>query len=202
MLLPRTSGTHPGASRWRRLAGMGLSSAWLLSACGTSSTLASPPPAVRSSPAIEFAFRATDGSLVDSYHTRGRATALLFITTYDWASQVAARRLSAVILRHRPRANAAGIVLEGEEYRTLADVFRSSLRLPYPVALADETTRAGTGPFGPIPRVPTLIVLDRDGRESWRQAGLVQVADLESALARAAAKGSISPEASSPGYQP
>jgi hypothetical protein len=155
-----------------------------------------PPPLAQNSPSIEFSFRATDGSLVDSYHTRGRATALLFITTYDWASQVAARRLGEVILRHRPRANAAAIVLEGEEYRTLADVFRASLRLPYPAALADEKTREGNGPFGPVPRIPTLIILDREGRESFRQAGLVEVAELEQTLGRAEANGSISREGS------
>ena len=52
----------------------------------------------------------------------------------------------------------------------LADAFRSSLSLDYPVALADDETRAGSGPFGFVARVPTLVVLDatRDSGDTDR----------------------------------
>jgi hypothetical protein len=149
-------------------------------------------PAVRSWP-VEFSFRTLDNAVLDSFHTRGRATALLFVTTFDWASQVEARRLAAVVTRHRPRANAGAVVLESDQYKPLAEVFRSSLSLTYPVAMADEATRLGEGPFGPVSLVPMLVVLDRTGREVWRKSGLAEAGEIEKALAEASRTGSMVP---------
>ncbi len=142
---------------------------------------------------VEFSYRTLDGGRFDSFQTRGRATALLFITTFDWASQVEARRLSLLVTRHRPRANAVAVVVETERYQPLAEVFRSSLRLTYPVAMADQATREGEGPVGPVSRVPLLVVLDRSGREVWRKAGLAESAEIERALAEASRTGSMVP---------
>lgn len=169
-----------------------------LSACGGQADVPMKFPAPTREP-VEFAFRATDGALFASYDTRGRANAVLFVTTYDWASQVLARRLAWVVSWHRPRANAGAIVLESEEYRTLADVFRSSLGLPFPVAMADEMTRSGRGPFGSIPRIPTVVVLDREGRERWRAEGMVEVHALEQALTEASRSPTIDSDAPLPG---
>lgn len=75
--------------------------------------------------------------------------------------------------------------MEAPKYALLADAFRSSLRLDYPVAIADDETRAGSGPFGVVARVPTLVVLDATGREVWRKSGITPIAELESAVDRA-----------------
>jgi len=175
--------TSAGAGWWCLCVGL---------ACACSGAPKEPAavPASRSLP-VEFAYRTLDGAVLDSFHTRGRVTALLFVTTFDWASQVEARRLAAVVTRHRPQAHAGAVVLESDQYKPLAEVFRSSLRLPYPVAMADEPTRLGEGPFGPVSRVPTLVVLDRAGREVWRKAGLCEAGEIEKALAEASQNGSM-----------
>lgn len=138
---------------------------------------------------VEFAFGTTTGSELSSASTRGRATALLFVTTYDAASQLASRRLDTVVRYFKPRANAGAVVLEPPKYAVLADVFRTTLDLSYPVAIADEGTRTGGGPFGRINKVPTLIVLDRSGRVMWTKAGVASSKEIEQALAAASRSG-------------
>jgi hypothetical protein len=121
--------------------------------------------------ALDFGFGALDGSVVTGENTRGRVTALLFVTTYDLPSQVAARRLGEVASSHTPRVNAVAIVLEAAENAPLVDVFRSSLRLRYPVAIADVVELRGSAAFNNVDRVPTLVLLDRQGRQVRRHFG-------------------------------
>ena len=138
---------------------------------------------------VEFAFGTTEGGELSSETTQGRATAILFVTTYDLASQVVAQRLDSVLHRHVPRANGGGVVLEAPQYVDLADAFRTTLHLSYPVAMADSLTLTGGGPFGRVDRVPLLVVLDRSGREVWRKAGVPDAREIESALALASRRG-------------
>lgn len=121
--------------------------------------------------ALDFGFGALDGSVVTGENTRGRVTALLFVTTYDLPSQVAARRLGEVVSSHKPRVNAVAIVLEAAENAPLVDVFRSSLRLRYPVAIADVVELRASAAFSNVDRVPTLVLLDRQGRQVRRHFG-------------------------------
>jgi hypothetical protein len=106
---------------------------------------------------------------------------VLFVTTYDFPSQIMAKRLDAVVRRHRPRANAGAVVLEAPDHAPFADVFRSTLELGYPVAMT-TSLEAGDGPFGVIDRVPTLVVLDARGREIVRRFGTLTEDELEEAL--------------------
>jgi len=155
-----------------------------LAQCGGSPKPAPRPPEPKGSP-IDFLYGTTDGAELSSSTTRGRATALLFVTTYDLLSQLEARQLDDVVRRHRPRANAGAIVLETPKYAVLADSFKKTLGLSYPVAIADDETRQGGGPFGRVAVVPTLVVLDRRGRETFRKPGLAAPRDIEQALGRA-----------------
>jgi hypothetical protein len=145
------------------------------------------------SDAVSFAFGTTDGGEFSSRGTRGRATLVLFVTTYDLPSQLQARRLDEIVRRFRPRANAGAVMLEAPKYAVFADAFRSTLSLSYPVAIADDDTRERRGPFGRVDRVPTLVVLDRDGREVWRRAGVVSAKEIEAALAKASGRSSFLP---------
>lgn len=153
--------------------------------CGTP---ASPVPGVsgghRGEP-LDFAFGVLDGSVITGENTRGRATALLFVTTFDLPSQAAARMLGAVHRVHVPRFNACAIVLESAESSVLADVFRRSLDLPFPVAIADSVELRSSAHFFDIDRVPTLVLLDREGREVVRHAGLFEDQELRAWMARA-----------------
>jgi hypothetical protein len=135
--------------------------------------------------ALQFSYGTPDGGEFTSAQTYGRATVVLFVTTFDLASQVQAERLNQFLHGHRPRINAGAVVLEAPKYALLADAFRSSLSLDYPVAIADDETRSGSGPFGFVGRVPTLVVLDATGREVWRKSGITPSAELKAAVDRA-----------------
>lgn len=134
---------------------------------------------------LRFAFGTTDGEELSNATTRGRVTVLLFVTTFDLGSQVVAKRVNQVLHSHRPRINAGAVVLEAPKYEPLAEVFRSALELSYPVALADLPTLERDSGVGEVLGVPTVLVLDRQGREIVRKRGDFSVPELESWIGRA-----------------
>jgi hypothetical protein len=119
----------------------------------------------------EFAFGVLDGTVLTSENTRGRVTALLFGASYDMASQLVARRLDAVYRVRKPRFNAACIAVEAAENAVLVETFRDTLELHFPVAIADRVELRSFPAFANIDRVPTLVLLDRRGRERLRVFG-------------------------------
>ncbi len=138
-----------------------------------------------SSPLV-FEFGTTRGESFSSATTRGRVTAVLFVTTFDLASQLMARRLDDVQHRHKPRSNAGAVVLEAPDHAPLAEVFRQSLSLGYPVAMYDATGASmSEQPFGVVDSVPTLVILDRSGRERFRKAGVMSAREIDDALSGA-----------------
>lgn len=128
---------------------------------------------------VEFAFGVLDGSVVTSESSHGRSTALLFVTSYDLASQVVVRRLDELARRHKPRFNAVVVVLENPENSVLVETFRDSLHLSCPVAMADLNELRAHPRFRSIDRVPTLLLLDRAGRERLAHAGGFETEELE-----------------------
>lgn len=162
----------------------------MMCACAGNGNGAPVAPASSSGgPRVAFVYVTTDGEELSSQTTRGRATALLFLTTYDLASQLMARRLDAVLRRHVPRANGAAIVLEPPKHQVMAQAFRSALNLSYPVAMGEDGSGA-RGPVGEVERVPLLIVLDRSGVETFRHYGVLPEAEIHDALAAASRRGS------------
>lgn len=134
---------------------------------------------------VAFSFPSTGDDVVNSETTHGRVTVLVFITTFDLVSQLVVRRVGEVIVKFRPRANAAAVVLEAPQYAELLSAYRESLSLPYPVVMADFATQQGRGPFGDITKVPTTVVLDKDGGEVWRHQGPLGPDEIEGVLRRA-----------------
>jgi predicted TIM-barrel enzyme len=51
--------------------------------------------------------------------------------------------------------------------------------------MADFETHEGRGPFGDIRNVPTLVILDGEGRETFRRQGPLTAAEIEAELKRA-----------------
>jgi hypothetical protein len=133
-------------------------------------------------PAVRFRFDAIDGRPVSTAAFANRVSVIGFLTTYDVPSQVVARFLSTLERRHTPRVNVAALILEAPENLPLVEAFAASLRLGYPIALADAETIAGEGPFAGLHHVPSVVVLDRSGREAWRHVGFVGEAALEAAV--------------------
>ena len=132
-----------------------------------------------------YEFGTTDGEEFSAESMRGRVTVLVFVTTFDLASQVAAKQLNQALHSHRPRINAGAVVLEAAKYAPLADVFRSALELSYPVALADLPTLAQNSTLGEVRSVPTVIVFDAQGREVFRRSGAFTSAELDAWLTHA-----------------
>ncbi|HYQ46935.1 MAG TPA: TlpA family protein disulfide reductase [Polyangiaceae bacterium] len=132
-----------------------------------------------------YVFGTTQGEEVSAESMRGRVTALLFVTTFDLASQLAAKQLNQALHTHTPRINVAAIVLEAPKYAPLADVFRTSLKLSYPVAIADLAMLSQSSTLGGVHSVPTLIILDKEGREVSRNYGAFSDEDLDRWLTRA-----------------
>lgn len=132
-----------------------------------------------------YVFGTTDGQELSAESMHGRVTVLLFVTTFDLASQVDAKQLNQVFHTHRPRFNAGAVVVEAAKYAPLADVFRSTLELSYPVAIADLDTVQQNSTLGEVRSVPTVIVLDASGREVLRRTGNFSPDDLNGWLTRA-----------------
>jgi hypothetical protein len=169
----------------RALAGCWLGVVGTVTACASSQHSAGAPVSdlTPHGDAIEFSYATTTGGVLSDQSTHGRATAILFVTTYDPLSQLEAQRLENVLRTTKPRVNCGVVVLEAPKYAVLAQVFGETLGLSYPVGLADDDTLHGRGPFGPVRGVPTLVVLDRSGREVWRKAGLASTREIAHALA-------------------
>ena len=64
----------------------------------------------------------------------------------------------------------------------MAQGFVAALDLPYPVAMADPATLAGMGPFRGLHHVPSVVILDREGREAYRRLGLTEASILDEVL--------------------
>jgi len=155
-----------------------------LAACASPPPKHAEPVARRGSP-VSFAYGTPQGEVLSSESTRNRVTMILFVTTFDLPSQVMAKRVEAVMRRHRPRTNAGAVALEAPNDAPLVDVFKSSLGLSYPVALTNSTRVDQTGPFGAIDQVPVLVVLDSRGVEVARAQGVVSEEEIDRAITRA-----------------
>jgi hypothetical protein len=129
-------------------------------------------------------FATPEGSPYPAELVRGRTTIVLFLTTYDTASQIAATRLNSEIHRFSRKANAIGVALEPPNHSVLVGVFHDSLHLTYPLLMPDPATLSGDGPFGRIDVVPTWVILDELGRETLRRTGVRAIPELQTIFRR------------------
>jgi hypothetical protein len=146
---------------------------------------AAEPRSAAHGPVVPFAFESLDERPVSLDGLRGRAMVVVFLASYGDASLVQARFLKKVFREHSPRINAAAVFMEGVDNRPLVRVFRDAAGLPFPVAMADAATIAGKGPFEGINTVPSVVVLDAEGREVWRKVGVGSPEELTKALREA-----------------
>jgi hypothetical protein len=161
----------------------------VLAACGGTkgSTLGDERPGVSTMAEVhapvEFAFDSLDTRAVSAEATRGKPTVLAFVTTGSLPAQAQVDFLVAMARHDADKVNYAVVALEARENRELVELYRKALSIPFPVALADESTAAGGGPFGDVTGVPVTVVLDRAGRVVLRVAGrVVKSEELRGAL--------------------
>jgi hypothetical protein len=169
--------------------------AFVLVVCGSAACVPAeplppevPPSPAANSPPVEFGYATTNGGQLTSTELRGRFAVLAFVATYDLASQAQIKVLGLVQRNHAPRVNVAAIALEPPENAPLVAAFADGLRVPFPVALADARTLAGHGPFEGLRHVPSIVILDRDGREVYRHLGAMDEKPLRAELERLGAR--------------
>lgn len=141
--------------------------------------------APESSRALVFSLPGLDGELVESKEMLGRVTVLLFLTTFDVASQAQARRLEDLYRTHAPRVNVLGVVVEAPRYATLASEYKSALGLSYPLVMGERAVLDAHADLRNVKSVPAWIVLDREGKVVSSAAGSLTFDELEN-LAREA----------------
>lgn len=147
-----------------------------------------PPTAAPSGSPVDFSYETTDGGRISAADLRGRFTVIALAATFDLTSQAQLKVLAMAQRDHRPRVNVAAIVLDPPENRALVIAFAQSLGFQFPVALADEPTLAGHGPFDGLHAVPSIVILDREGREVHRHVGAYDQPQLDAALASVGAR--------------
>lgn len=131
---------------------------------------------------VAFQFSRLDGGALRSDELHGRAALVVIAATYDAASQAAVAIAATVVRRHKPRLNGLLVVLEPEDNRPIAQAFAAAMDLPFPavIATADELGRVGS--FEGLRHVPSIVLLDANGRERWRRVGLTKAETIEAAL--------------------
>jgi hypothetical protein len=160
-----------------------LLAAVLLAGCASSALAPAATAHTVTKPVYDYL--ALDGKRFDSESNRGKVAVIVVIATYDLGSQVVMRELSEVRARQHRGISMLALALEPPKNAPLAEAFAATLDLPFPIAMADQATLEGDGPFGAIGTVPTTIVLAPGGTEVWRHEGAVLAAELEREIAKA-----------------
>ncbi len=113
---------------------------------------------------------------------KGKAVILTF-----WASWCAPCRLEfPEIVRLRAKYPESELSIEAlavDDTLAAAGAFAASQKANFPVALAGE----GLARAWEITALPTLVILDRSGKEAFRNVGLMPPADLAKAVEKALA---------------
>lgn len=127
-----------------------------------------------------------DFTMLDLGTWRGQPVVVHVFATWSAASQSDHDLLAPVARDGRAKVVAIGVDPDGAR---LLVPYRDVLRPPFPIALAPEGLLAGQTVLGPLPVVPTTIVLDDEGREVVRLEGGLTARSLDAALDRAGARG-------------
>jgi hypothetical protein len=154
----------------------------LLAACGGPKNEGPPvgvstkggPPLPTSDKSIAYTFDPVDERPVSSEVNRGKPTVLVFVTTGDINSQAQVSYLVHMSKNDGERVNYAVVALHPRKEIVLVDAYRKTLGVEFPVAMADGSATNATGPFGEIPAVPTIVILDREQRIVWKHTGLAK----------------------------
>ncbi|MEO8800735.1 MAG: TlpA disulfide reductase family protein [Polyangiaceae bacterium] len=158
----------------------------MVAGCGGGQSANEPPPGVSVVPdsraPIQFQFDSLDNRPVDSASTRGAPTVIAFIATWDLLSQAQVDFLVSMNKNDQGRVHYLLVALQEPKDRELVEVYVEHLGVEFPCALADPGTIAGGGPFGDVQNVPSVVVLDREGKLVWLHPGLARSSEIRSAM--------------------
>ena len=121
-----------------------------------------------------YSFDALDERAVSSAAHRGKPTVLVFVTTGDIVGQAQVSYLVHMAKNDGDNVNYALVALHPRREVVLVETYRKTLGVDFPVALGDSSATNASGPFGEIPAVPTVVVLDRQSHIVWKHTGLAK----------------------------
>lgn len=128
---------------------------------------------------IAYAFDPLDDDRpVSSEAHRGKPVVMAFVTTGDLQSQAQVGFLNAMAKNDGERVNYALLAVHPRKEIILVETYRKATGVEFPVALADGMAMNAGGPFGEIPAVPTVVVLDRFGKLVWKHTGLAKADEI------------------------
>jgi len=156
-----------------------------VAACGSKTS--GPPVGVSDKPGtsvpmdrpINFVFDSLDERPVSSDAMRGKPSVIVFVTTGDLTGQAQVDYLVAMAKNDKDKVNYAIVALHPRREIVLVDAYVRALKVDFPVALGDASAMTN-GPFGEILTVPTVVVLDHEGRIAWKHTGLAKSDELRS----------------------
>ncbi len=131
-----------------------------------------------------FSFDSLDERPVSSSAFVGRPAVIAFVSTGDIVSQAQVSFLVPMANRDGDRVHYAAVALHPRKEIVLVESWRSTLGVGFPVALADGAATGPGGPFGDIPAVPTVVILDAQGRIAWKHTGLAKNDEIRAQLSR------------------
>jgi hypothetical protein len=147
-------------------------------AVGVSSKGDLPPPP--SGKPASYVFDSLDERAVSSEAMRGKPTVLAFVTTGDLVGQAQVSYLVHMAKNDRDQVHYALVALHPRKEVVLVEAYKQTLGVEFPVALAEPSTTFPAGPFGEIPAVPAVVILDRGGHVVWKHVGLAKNEELRS----------------------
>ena len=115
---------------------------------------------------------------VNSEAHRGKPVVMAFVTTGDLTSQAQVGFLNAMAKNDGDKVHYALIAIHPRKEIILVETYRKATGVEFPVALGDGPSTSAGGPFGEIPAVPTVVVLDRFGKLVWKHTGLAKAEEI------------------------
>ena len=131
---------------------------------------------------VAFAFDSLDGRPVTSMAARGKIAVLALVTTWDLTSHAQVNYVNAMVAHDGDRVFYAVIAVQERSSRELVEAYARSLKVTCPVALVEPRDLEERGTFGQIRQVPTVVVLDRNGRVAWMRTGLAKSDEIRAAM--------------------
>ncbi len=131
---------------------------------------------------VQFEYESLDARPVNSAVVLGKPTVVVFMTTWDLSSQAQIDFLVPMSKKDGASVNYVMVALQEPKDRELVVVFAQGLGVTFLAARADQEGLAAGGPFGPVQAVPTIVILDRQGRMVWRHVGLAKPEEIRDGL--------------------
>ncbi|WP_146652057.1 TlpA family protein disulfide reductase [Labilithrix luteola] len=129
---------------------------------------------------LTYEFDSLDDRVVSSGAMVGKPTVIVFIQTGDLDGQAQVDYLVAMAKNDHDKVNYVLVALHPRKEIVLVEAYAKTLGVEFPVALGDGTVTGAAGPFGPMPAVPTTVILARDGRMVWKHTGIAKSDELRS----------------------